>query len=288
MSDLAKGLIGIFIWSLLTIGSYRFSKAQLCANLPLGKHTHTELAKPIAPPPITVPEEEALDSRLPLDFRKSNATPFTNEGYLTFKMNTLKDKTADNLLEITGYYLENEKNTSTYVNLGLARANEVKALFAEEIPVERIRVIGAVSPYPEDLSTDFLDAVDFKWLKNPKSTVEVFADRTVIRFPFNSVQKITDPVIDDYLNKLAKKIIATKEKVSLTGHTDNIGTPEINIQLALRRAKMIRDLLLEKGVNRNQINTYSKGENAPISENETESGRQQNRRVVVRLIKKNK
>ena len=288
MSDLAKGLIGVFIWSLLTIGSYNFSKVRLCASLPFGKHNHSLPAKPTPAAPVTtVPEEPEAELRLPLDFRNSDATPLFNAGYSTFKSNILTNKTKDNILEITGYYLVDEKNTSTYVNLGLARANEVKNLFLQDMPAERIRVIGAISPNDEDLKEDYVEGVAFKWLDKPKSTVEVFADRTVIRFPFNSVQKITDPVIDDYLNKLAKKIIATKEKVSLTGHTDNVGESEINAQLALRRAKMIRDLLLKKGVNRNQINTYSKGENAPIAENDTEIGRQQNRRVVVRLIKKN-
>lgn len=287
MSDLAKGLIGMLIWGLLTIGSYSFSKAHLCASLPLGKHNHLDQATRLPTPPITsLPEAPEADSRLPLDFRKSDATPFTNEGFLDYKMTILKNKTADNILEITGYYLQKEKNTSTYINLGLARANEVKQLFLEDIPAERIRVIGVVSPTSDGLSDDFLDAVAFNWLEKPEATVEVFADRTIIRFPFNSVQKITDPLIDDYLNKLAKKIIATKEKVSLTGHTDDVGEPEINVQLALRRAKMIRDLLIKKGVNRNQINTYSKGENMPISDNETALGRQKNRRVVVRLIKK--
>lgn len=286
MSDLAKGLIGMLIWGLLTIGSYSFSKAHICASLPLGKHNHFASSKPVETPAVTsLPEATEPEVRLPLDFRKSDATPFTNDGYLNYKTTILENKTADNILEITGYYLKKEKNTSTYINLGLARANEVKQLFLEDIPAERIRVIGAVSPSSADLSADFLDAVAFNWLEKPKSTVEVFADRTIIRFPFNSVQKITDPLIDEYLNKLAKKIIATKEKVSLTGHTDNVGEPEINVQLALRRAKMIRDLLIKKGVNRNQINTYSKGMNSPIADNDTELGRQKNRRVVVRLIK---
>jgi len=289
MSDLAKGLIGMLIWSLLTVSSYYISKDHLCASLPFGKHNHLEQTpvKPTTTPAIAEISEEVSDIRQPIDFNKSDAKPNTNDDFLVYKENLLKNKTTDNILEITGYYLKGEKNTSTYVNLGLARANEVKKLLVEDIPAENIRVIGALSPQSEDLSEDYIDAVSFKWLEKPKSTVEVFADRTIIRFPFNSVQKITDPLIDDYLNKLAKKIIATKEKVSLTGHSDDIGEPEINIQLALRRAKMIRDILIEKGVNRNQINTYSKGENAPIADNKTELGRQENRRVVVRLIKKN-
>jgi len=287
MSDLAKGLLGIFIWSLLTIGSYNFSTARLCASLPIGNHTHLEEAQPPTTTPSEVTEEILAEIRLPLDFKKSDARVNTNEGYPIFKTNIFKNKTADNLLEITGYFSESEENTSTYANLGLARANAVKELLSKDITPERVRVMAALSPYPEDISNDFVDGVSFKWLKKTDNSVEVFADRTIIRFPFNSVQKITDPVIDDYLNKLAKKVIATKEKISLTGHTDNVGEAEINSQLALRRAKMIRDLLIKKGVNRNQINTYSKGENVPIADNTTDLGRQKNRRVVVRLIKKN-
>lgn len=278
MSDLAKGVIGFLLWLVLTAGSYFYAKSGICASLPFCKHKHlTE--------EIITPNQPVKKSRSPIDFEKSKFAPLTNQGYEELKNTILSEKTADNLLEITGYYYDEERNTSTYPNLGLARANALKALFDRDISVDRIRLKAIKAPITFNKENQYVTASAFKWLPAPKpSTVEIFTDRTVVRFPFNSVQKELDSDIDQYLEKLAKRIIETKEKVSLTGHTDNIGEEEVNVKLALRRAKMIRDILIDKGVNRRQINTYSKGKSEPIADNGTEEGRRKNRRVVVRLI----
>lgn len=282
MSDLAKWVIGFILWLVLTTGSYFYAKSCICASLPFCKHDH--LTEEIAPP-----NKPAKHSRSPIDFEKSKFTPLTNSGFEDLTNTILSEKTSDNLLEITGYYYDEERNTSSYANLGLARANALKALFDKDISEDRIRLKAIKAPITFDKDNPYVVASAFKWLPAPKpSTVEIFTDRTVVRFPFNSVQKELDPDIDQYLDKLAKRIMETKEKVSLTGHTDNIGEEEVNVKLALRRAKMIRDILIKKGVNRRQINTYSKGKNEPIADNSTEEGRRKNRRVVVRLIAANK
>lgn len=278
MSDLAKGIIGLFVWLLLTIGSYLWSKPYICGSLPFCQPQITATATPQL-------SESINAKRLPLDFEKSDSTPLTNEGFEAFKRGILNERTENQLLEITGYYYDEERNTSTYPNLGLARANALKTLFAADLPVESIRLKAIKSPIPFNENDLYLEAAVFNWIPAPvASTVEVFADRTVIRFPFNSVQKEIDTAIDLFLDKLAKRVMESKEKVSLTGHTDSVGDEAVNAELALRRAKMIRDILMQKGVNRNQIKTYSKGENMPIANNNTEEGRQKNRRVVVRLI----
>jgi len=277
MSDLAKVVIGLVLWLTLTSGSYFYTKSCICASLPFCKHKH------IIEQTITT-NQPLKQNRAPIDFEKSKFAPLTNQGYEELKNTILSEKTADNLLEITGYYYDEERNTSTYPNLGLARANKLKALFDKDILVDRIRLKAIKAPIPFN-KDKYVTASAFKWLPAPKlSTVEIFTDRTVVRFPFNSVQKELDSDIDQYLDKLAKRIKETKEKVSLTGHTDNIGEEEVNVKLALRRAKMIRDILIDKGVNRRQINTYSKGKSEPIDDNATEEGRRKNRRVVVRLI----
>ncbi|MEM1002619.1 MAG: OmpA family protein [Bacteroidota bacterium] len=281
MSDLAKGITGLFIWLLLTIGSYLVTEPYICGNLPFCQQQTTVVKADKANGPVET-------VRLPLDFKKSDSTPFTNAGFEQFKKTILNEKKEDHFLEITGYYYDEERNSSTFANLGLARANALQLLFANDVPVENIRLKAIKAPIPFDKNTPYVRGAVFNWIPAPKtSTVEVFADRTVIRFPFNSVQKEIDPAIDLYLDQLSARIRASKEKVSLTGHTDNVGEETINAKLALRRAKMIRDILIQKGVNRNQIKTYSKGETAPLANNNTEAGRKKNRRVVVRLIKAN-
>ncbi len=275
MSDLLKWIIGIILWVLLTLVSYNRTKDCLCASLPFCKHEH------LAATPV--PTEV---KRLPLDFKWSDPTAFVNDGFAEFKQQILREKDGTNLLEVVGLYSEGEENTSTFADMGLARANEVKKLFLGDIPEERIRLRSRKVPKPENAESGYFDSANFNWLPGEAQPVETFADRVVIRFPFNSVQKEVDPRVDTYLDELAARIIKTGENVTITGHTDNIGSDASNLSLSERRAKMIRDILIRKGVERTQIATTGKGESEPISTNNTEAGRHENRRVVVRLIKK--
>ncbi|MGC6419726.1 MAG: PorP/SprF family type IX secretion system membrane protein [Chitinophagales bacterium] len=70
-------------------------------------------------------------------------------------------------------------------------------------------------------------------------------------------------------------------KVSLTGHTDNVGDASTNMILSKRRAEAVRDLLESFGANASQIVTDFKGETDPIDNNNTPEGRERNRRVDI-------
>lgn len=113
--------------------------------------------------------------------------------------------------------------------------------------------------------------------------LELYKSITIL-FPFNSTEKDIDPEVDEYLEELADHIKQTGDKVTLTGHTDRIGSAESNIVLGLARARKIQDLLIAQGVEKDQIEISSKGETQPMATNATESGRHNNRRVEVRLI----
>ena len=116
-----------------------------------------------------------------------------------------------------------------------------------------------------------------------KVQVEELEDRVVIHFPYNSTRKEDDAAIDEYLSRLARQLVDHGGSVSLTGHTDNVGDPKTNEKFALRRAKNIRDILINKGVNRKQISTHSYGERKPLATNDNPRGRYKNRRVEIRV-----
>ncbi len=116
-----------------------------------------------------------------------------------------------------------------------------------------------------------------------KVQVEELADHVLIHFPYNSTRKEDDAAIDDYLSRLAQSLIAQNGKVTLTGHTDNVGDTKTNHAFALRRAKNIRDILIKKGVAKNQITCKSFGETKPLATNDNPRGRYQNRRVEIRV-----
>lgn len=72
--------------------------------------------------------------------------------------------------------------------------------------------------------------------------------------------------------------------MSISGHTDNVGSALANQSLSEKRAKACYDFLVKKGVNANRMNHTGFGESRPISSNENEKGRTLNRRVEFNLF----
>ena len=71
-------------------------------------------------------------------------------------------------------------------------------------------------------------------------------------------------------------------RVKVDGHTDWIGTDGYNQGLGERRASAVKTYLIRKGVAADKIDTTSYGESKPVATNETDEGRQLNRRAEVR------
>jgi len=70
-------------------------------------------------------------------------------------------------------------------------------------------------------------------------------------------------------------------KVEIEGHTDNVGSDDYNQGLSQRRADSVRSFLMQQGISPERISAAGMGEQRPVADNESEGGRQQNRRVEV-------
>jgi outer membrane protein OmpA-like peptidoglycan-associated protein len=68
-------------------------------------------------------------------------------------------------------------------------------------------------------------------------------------------------------------------RVVITGHTDNVGSQEFNQTLSLKRAQTVKNWLVQKGIASNRMRTVGRGQNEPMSSNETDAGRAENRRI---------
>ena len=68
------------------------------------------------------------------------------------------------------------------------------------------------------------------------------------------------------------------------GHTDSDGSDAYNLDLSNRRAQSVASYLEGRGVNRARIATQGFGESQPIASNATAAGKQQNRRVEIRIV----
>ena len=69
----------------------------------------------------------------------------------------------------------------------------------------------------------------------------------------------------------------------IVGHTDSVGSDDYNMDLSQRRANSARSYLLAEGVSPDRVTTVGKGEGEPIASNDTDYGRQQNRRVEIAI-----
>lgn len=70
-------------------------------------------------------------------------------------------------------------------------------------------------------------------------------------------------------------------KANIVGHTDNVGKKEDNLTLSENRAQTVLNFLKEKNISASRLSFDGKGDSQPISTNDTEEGRQNNRRVEV-------
>lgn len=105
--------------------------------------------------------------------------------------------------------------------------------------------------------------------------------RMVIYFPYSSTRREDNQAIDEYLSRLAEQLVASGGTVAITGHTDFVGESKTNIEYGMKRATGIREILVKKGVKKNQVKCRSFGESKPVASNDTALGRYKNRRAEI-------
>jgi outer membrane protein OmpA-like peptidoglycan-associated protein len=72
--------------------------------------------------------------------------------------------------------------------------------------------------------------------------------------------------------------------VELSGHTDNVGKPEDNLNLSEARAASVKAYLVKHGIDSKRVASTGYGDMRPVASNETAAGRKKNRRTEVKII----
>ncbi len=70
-------------------------------------------------------------------------------------------------------------------------------------------------------------------------------------------------------------------KISIEGHTDNVGDATGNKKLSADRAKAVMDALIAKGVDKTRLSSTGWGQEKPVADNNTSEGKAKNRRVEI-------
>jgi outer membrane protein OmpA-like peptidoglycan-associated protein len=230
-----------------------------------------------------VPIVKPLPTKMvtPISFNCQEDTPMLDDKWETFRDSLVELISDDRVLEIKTYEFNDERQEQEG-DLAIARGTNVRQLFTE-LPENKVRFNTGV--FEDDcIKKRMYELVDLRALRNSTKVKET-ADGALIYFPSNSTEKIADPDIEAYLDDVAQRVIQSKERVRLTGHTDASGDAANNLKLGQARADNIRDYLMSKGVASIQILASSKGEADPIASNDTAEGREKNRRTELNIIK---
>ncbi|MEO8516610.1 MAG: OmpA family protein [Flavobacterium sp.] len=178
------------------------------------------------------------------------------------------------------------------VNRYKAVYNQVGTYLTELNPFGFNENVGGVVSYD--------DAVNLFYLKNINDIESSAADKAdystqatevmasgewKINFNSGSAELLNNSSKD--LEKIYNLLIqAENSKLTIVGHTDNAGNAATNLGLSKNRAQAVVDYLKQKGIPANRFQLIDgKGQNEPVADNNTPSGKAQNRRVVVTFLK---
>lgn len=170
--------------------------------------------------------------------------------------------------------------------------NQVSSYLSELNPFGFNENVGKVVPYEDAVNLFFLknindiestsaDQADYS-----KNSTEVMASGEW-KINFNSGSAGIQSNSNSDLEKIYNLLIqAENSKVTIIGHTDNVGNPASNLTLSKTRAEAVVEYLKKKGIPASRIQMVDgKGSNEPVSDNTTEAGKAQNRRVVITFLK---
>lgn len=303
MSKKALYLLGIAITIIL--GTFLYLK--FCCNCCTKPTTEvTEVSVVVAEAPTFVPfvlngsgiNYQTNDN---LKFLKNSSALITPVGdSVTIGIENLKKFLISNPkqnITITGYATSDEKNTTTFENLGLARANDVKNYFISKgLSANQFGTKGEIIEKWKTVSDTLYGPIDYKFeTVDTTAAVAVTDEWTILKDKINkeilifhfSTNKSSDNLQASEKQKVAdivKYMANVKDAgILIVGHSDNVGNREANIILAQKRADFSKNYLAKKGIDASRIETQSKGPDEPVGENNTSKGKANNRRTVITI-----
>jgi OmpA-OmpF porin, OOP family len=195
------------------------------------------------------------------------------------------------VIKVTGYYSADEKNNTSFGDLGLARADELKkyliakglteSSMATNSQMENTLVFNSADTLIGGIAINLDEVSKPELVEAPKE--DLFQPRTVyFKTGDNSL-----PIDADLAAYLEKANVYLKshmdKKLSIIGYTDNVGNADFNLNLSKRRAAFVKSELANKGIANDHMESLGKGMEDPIADNTTDEGKQKNRRVTIQL-----
>jgi OmpA-OmpF porin, OOP family len=140
----------------------------------------------------------------------------------------------------------------------------------------------------ENLNLDSLIKAGYKQIHKDLYLVPIEIGQVVrlnnVFFDFDKSNLRTESFVE--LDRVVKLLMDNPTmEIELSAHTDSRGSDEYNFNLSDNRAKSCMEYIISKGVPASRITSHGYGESRPVATNETDEGRQLNRRVEFKIMK---
>ena len=120
-------------------------------------------------------------------------------------------------------------------------------------------------------------------LKKSKASEGIFDKIILFDFSDSKIKADQMPHLEEVIKHLQANI---KDRIEVAGHTDNIDSKDFNVKLSQKRADVIKEFFISKGIDEKRIETKALWYSQPVSDNDTEEGRAKNRRVTFKKLSK--
>lgn len=185
-----------------------------------------------------------------------------------------------------GFELIDLKDGKTIVN---ATSDPVSGEFLLILPVDREYALNVSKPgylfYSDHFSLTTGNTVLKPFEKNiPLQEIRI-GETVVLKNIFFDTDQF---ILKDESKAELQRLIELLRKnpgmmIEISGHTDNVGTPQHNLELSLNRAKSVFDYLVNNGIGKTRLTYIGYGLSKPVDNNETEQGRANNRRTEFKI-----
>ncbi len=152
--------------------------------------------------------------------------------------------------------------------------HETSSLLAEEIQ-KSIAISDTIDITKDEPALEF--EKELNSLMGPSFSSSIFYPR------YNNTDLILDKELVKYTTELKALLKKHPEKkVTILGHTDNVGSSKDNFDQGLKMSRQVKwYLTARRGIPRHKITATSRGEEEPIANNKSLSGRQENNRIEI-------
>jgi outer membrane protein OmpA-like peptidoglycan-associated protein len=157
---------------------------------------------------------------------------------------------------------------------GLRAEADGKLSESQNLDLREVKTDQAIEPKDFDLEPIEVTTI--------APNVTIVLNNIFFDFDKSLLKSESGPELDRIIELLKEK---STMQIEIAGHTDNVGTDEYNRALSERRASTVVAYLIRRGIDKDRLKVQFFGESKPIETNETEAGRERNRRVEFKILK---